>query len=78
MKVFLDGDDLEVSDVCKEFLCTEAEDTMVSKGFIVNLVSFVSVVIMKRLRFVYEQAPFLAVLPYSEPACIALLNRAHA
>ena len=56
----------------------KAEDTMVSRGFIVNLVSFVSLVIMKRLRLICEQAPFSTVLPYSEPVFIAPLKRAHA
>ena len=58
----------------------KAEDTMAPRGFTVNLVSlsFVSLVAMKRLIFMCEQAPFLTVLPYSEPACIAPLKRAHA
>ena len=36
----------------------KAEDTMVSRGFIVNLVSFVSVVIMKRLRLLWSGTIF--------------------
>ena len=67
---------------CRKFAknssAPKAEDTMVPRGFIVNLVSFVSLVITKRLRFICEQALFLALLSYSEAACIAPLKRAHA
>ena len=60
----------------KNSYAPKAEDTMVPRGFIVNLVSFVSLVIIKRFRFMFAQAPYLAVLSYSEPACIAALKRA--
>ena len=62
----------------KNSFSLKAEDTMVFRGFIENLVCFVSLVIMMRLRFMCEQAPFLPVLSYSELACIAPLKRAHA
>ena len=78
MKVFLDGDDLEVSDVCKRFLNTEGKGFDGVERFYSKFGKFVSLVIMKRLKFMCQQAPSLTVQPYSEPACIALLKRAHA
>ena len=80
MKVFLNGDDLEVSDVCKQFLNTEGKGFGGVERFYTSskFGKFVSLVILKRLRFMCQQAPSLTVLPYSEPACIALLKRAHA
>ena len=78
MKVFLDGDDLEVSDVCKKFLLTEGRGYDGVQRFYRKFGVFFSLVIMMRLRFMCEQAPFLPVLSYSELACIAPLKRAHA
>ena len=79
MKVYLDGDDLEVSDVCKEFLRTEGRGYDGAQRFYSKFGEFCVSCYREALKiYVCEQAPFLAVLSYSEPACIAPLKRAHA
>ena len=78
MRVILDGNDLEVSDVCKEFLRTEGRGYDGAQKFYNKSGELSVSCFHEAFRFMCEQAPFLAVLLYSEPACIAPLNRAHA